>query len=97
MHGHSLGGRGPQVSFPLPCVHWGCVNGFLHFRTQLIEMPIAFPNTLTLGYFFLRGTAGFSMHNTHSLISFLQLSTISGSQAAVGNLEGEGNLTLTLN
>lgn len=44
---------------PLPCMHKGCINGCLHFRTQLIEMPIAFPNTLTPGCFFSYGNGWF--------------------------------------
>lgn len=73
------------------------INGLLAFGNQLLQTPIPFLTMIPLGYFFLRELLTVPGHNTYFLISFLQLGTISDSQTALRNLQGQENFILTLN
>lgn len=71
--------------------------GFLRLGRQLTEVPIAFLNMLPLGYFSLRELLAVPVHDTHFLIPFLQLGTVSDSQTAFRNPQGQRNFISTLN
>lgn len=73
------------------------IHGLLAPGRQLIEVPIAFLNMLPLGYCSLRELLAVPMHNTHCLIPFLQLGTISDSQTAFRNPQGQRNFISILN